>query len=948
MGTPLRAGGSPAVAALVGRDGEAHSVLATARRAAAGHGGVVLVTGEAGIGKTALVRALAPELARASLQVCIGAADVLETHLPFSAIGDCLDLNRRSGDSRRAKVAAQFLGEAGGGSGTPVVGHEFALVQLVIALVEDLCEQGPVALVLDDAQWADTQSLLCLQRLSRLVEQLPLLVLLAIRSGQSTLQLDQLMESLSARGATALTLRPLAEEQVAQLLARLTGAPAGPVLRQVAADAAGNPFYITALVDALNAGQRISVRGDTAEAAQQTDVGSLHSVIMRRLGFLPAEVVDLLRTAALLGGRFSVGELAAATGRSPQEVFPRLEVAERAGVVIEVGEHLAFQHDLVRSALAETLTVSAQQAMHQRLGLALAAAGQPVERVADQLRRSGATLGKDGLEWLAGAADRLVARDRDTAVELLQRALPAADPADPRAQRLWVVWARALLDQGRAQECAQVATQALVQTADPHLRTQLRWILVHHARAADRTDPQRANQAGIRLAQEAADHPDTSPAERLQFMAHCALRLGDAGHLEQARQIAQEVRAAGAELADATALSAVTQAIEALAVVEVRAQRPGRVWQLLEQLPGHRRVLDTFRAGALLDLGRLQEAVTVVRQPSSGASAESAADMLWRHLYGAYIQFVGGSWDDAKAEVEAGQELPEYGDAHRGLYGLGALIALHRGDLPAAEEYLARAPVHSSYTPSDAFTGSFPRWAHARYEQYRGRPTQALELFEHLCRRDSRDVYAVWLTVLAPEAVRLALETGHPDRARQMHAFLLDRAESAEPGVLDPGLLHCQGLLDSRATALLAAADACDRLHRPWHAARCHEDTAALLARRGHRDEARHELDLAAAGYQGLDAAWDLSRVDAALRALGFRRGVRGPRRRPSRGWDALTTTELKVADLVAEGLSNPHIAERLFISRRTVQTHVSNILAKLDLTSRVEVAARVIQHSAK
>ncbi|MFJ8313410.1 MULTISPECIES: AAA family ATPase [unclassified Streptomyces] len=943
MGIPLCAAGGP----LVGRDGEVHSVLEAARRAATGHGSVALVAGEAGIGKTALVRALVPELARSGLQVCIGAADVLETHLPFSAIGDCLDLNRRSGDSRRAKVVAQFRGEAGDGSGTPAVGHEFALVQLVIALVEDLCEQGPVALVLDDAQWADTQSLLCLQRLSRLVEQLPLLVLLAIHSGQSTPQLDQLLESLSARGSTTITLRPLPEEEVDQLLALLTGAAAGPVLRQVAADAAGNPFYITALVDALNAGQRIRVRGDTAEAAQGADLGSLHSVIMRRLGFLPTEVVELLRAAALLGGRFSVGELAAATGRSPQEVFPRLEVAERAGVVIEVGEHLAFQHDLVRLALVETLTVSARQAMHQRLGLALAAVGQPVERVADQLRRSGAALGNDGLQWLAGAADRLVARDRDTAVELLQRALPAADPADPRVQRLWVVWAHALLNQGRAQECARVATQALAQTPDPHLRTQLRWILVHHARAADRTDPLSAAQAGIRLAQEAADHPDTSPAERLQFMAHCALRLADNGEYGRARQIAQEVRTSGADLADATAVSAVSQALEVLALVEECAKRPGRAWELLKQLPGHRRVLDTFRASALLDLGRLQEAVAVLRHPSGyGAGAESVADMLWQHLYSAYVQFVGGLWDDAMAEIEAGQELPEYGDARRGLCGLGALIAVHRGDLPAAEEYLARAPVHSPYTPGDAFTGSFPRWAHACYEQYCGRPAQALELFEHLCRHDSWDLHAVWLTVLPPEAVRLALQTGHPDRARQMHAFLLDQAESAEPGVLDPGLLHCQGLLDSRADALLAAADACDRLHRPWHAARCHEDTAALMAQRGHRDEARHELDLAAAGYQGLDAAWDLSRIDAALRGLGFRRGVRGPRRRPSHGWDALTATERKVADLVAEGLSNPHIGERLFISRRTVQTHVSHILAKLDMTSRVEIAAHVTAHS--
>ncbi|MFI1369196.1 LuxR C-terminal-related transcriptional regulator [Streptomyces griseochromogenes] len=166
--------------------------------------------------------------------------------------------------------------------------------------------------------------------------------------------------------------------------------------------------------------------------------------------------------------------------------------------------------------------------------------------------------------------------------------------------------------------------------------------------------------------------------------------------------------------------------------------------------------------------------------------------------------------------------------------------------------------------------------------------------------------------------------------------------------MLTPGLLHCQGLLDGRTDALLAAADTCDQLRRPWQAARCHEDTGVLLTRRGHRDEARHELEPAAAGCQALNAAWNVARVDAGLRELGVRCGARGTRGRPIHGWQSPTNTALKVAGLVAEGLFNPNVAERLFISRRTVQIHVSSILAKLDLTSRVEVAIRMAQQDAR
>ncbi|MER5546301.1 hypothetical protein AB5L52_46360 (plasmid) [Streptomyces sp. CG4] len=110
----------------------------------------------------------------------------------------------------------------------------------------------------------------------------------------------------------------------------------------------------------------------------------------------------------------------------------------------------------------------------------------------------------DLLDFSRGAVDRLVARDRETALELLQRALPGADPTDLRVERLRVIWARALLHQGRAEECARVATQALAQTRDPHLRTQLRWILVRHARTRDRPDAMHAGQAVIGLAEDAA------------------------------------------------------------------------------------------------------------------------------------------------------------------------------------------------------------------------------------------------------------------------------------------------------------------------------------------------------------------------------------------------------------------------------------------------------------
>jgi DNA-binding CsgD family transcriptional regulator len=141
-------------------------------------------------------------------------------------------------------------------------------------------------------------------------------------------------------------------------------------------------------------------------------------------------------------------------------------------------------------------------------------------------------------------------------------------------------------------------------------------------------------------------------------------------------------------------------------------------------------------------------------------------------------------------------------------------------------------------------------------------------------------------------------------------------------------------------------ADAYAAAGRPLLEAEAREHAAEALAAAGRDQEARLQLDAAQDHYTRLDASWDAARADARLRARGIRRGVHGPRRRPKAGWAALTDTEQTVAALLAEGLSNPDIAGRMFISRRTVQFHVSNILAKLGLSSRVELAALVARRT--
>ena len=159
--------------------------------------------------------------------------------------------------------------------------------------------------------------------------------------------------------------------------------------------------------------------------------------------------------------------------------------------------------------------------------------------------------------------------------------------------------------------------------------------------------------------------------------------------------------------------------------------------------------------------------------------------------------------------------------------------------------------------------------------------------------------------------------------------------------------LRCRGLAEDDAELLAAAVDAYARGPRPLELALAAEDAGRAMDRHGRADRARLLLGRAAAGYERLDAARDLARAESALRDLGIRRGRRGPRGRPRTGWPSLTVTELTVAGLVAEGLTNPQIGDRLYVSRRTVQTHLVHIFAKLDISSRAQLAAEATRQPA-
>jgi len=176
------------------------------------------------------------------------------------------------------------------------------------------------------------------------------------------------------------------------------------------------------------------------------------------------------------------------------------------------------------------------------------------------------------------------------------------------------------------------------------------------------------------------------------------------------------------------------------------------------------------------------------------------------------------------------------------------------------------------------------------------------------------------------------------------------RRKPNRPGRPRPacGAVGCSGLIrarsgtPSRTTGRQGRRCSCLRPWRTWPP--CWR-SAAVLAQRGRDDEARAALNEAVSLYEDLDARWDIRRADSRLRAHGIRRGVRGRRGpRAASGWEALTPTELRSATMVAGGASTPDIAWGMFLSRRTVQSYISHILAKLGAKGRVEIVREALR----
>jgi DNA-binding CsgD family transcriptional regulator/tetratricopeptide (TPR) repeat protein len=925
--------------ALVGRDREMALLTGLIGDLARGHGGAVLIEGEPGIGKSALVRAAVARAAQAGCQLFWGAGDELGQELPLLPFLDGLRVREPSANPRRDAIVRLLRGEVAADRGADV---PTVLAEQLLALVAEQCAVQPTILVVDDLQWADRASVTLWGRLARSARQVPLLLVGMMRPVP---QRDDLLALRRAVGDGRIQLTGLSRQAAAELVADLAGGRPGGDLLKLADGAAGNPLYLTELVAALARGSGLAVTAaGAAELTGGSAPGSLSAAIADRLGFVGGPVREMLRAAALLGVEFAVTDLAAVLRRGVAELLPAVGEACAAGVLAESGDGLGFRHPLIRAALYEEMPAPVRAAWHRDAGRALAEAGAPPDRVARQLLRA---VGEPEdtaepvdawmLDWLARNADLLVGQAPGVAADLLARAVAGCPPGSARHGWLASRLADARYRVGDWAAAERVANRALEHAAEPDLVVDLHWTLAQCRMLAGRS------AESLATLDKALAAPGISARHRARLLVLAARAHGNLGEFDRAARAAAGALAAAAEAGDGWATG------WALLMLTIVTSVQGH---MADALPLFDRALAaTEDDPALTDLRlllQINKAVTLGnldRYPDALAAAGQARDLADRvgttirlaqaHAAAGQLLFHTGRWDEALAEVAVvpdGLKAPAVACCD---LGIAAVIAFHRGQAEVARRHLAAAAPHAGRLGRRLITAL--ALARSLDREHDGAPSEALAALTDAFGGNTEEVEEI--EDLFADAVRLAAGVGDLGRAQA----LAGRAAALAAGSGIPhrqgNALYCRGLLNGDAVLLLEAARRYRDAGRPLQQAKALEAAAMQFVQAGDRGQARAAFTRAAEVYAGLDASADMARLQATFRAHGIRRGPRARHSRARSGWDSLTPTEMKIAAFVGEGLSNPEIAARLLLSRRTVATHVSHILKKLGVHSRTDIA---------
>jgi DNA-binding CsgD family transcriptional regulator len=915
---------------LLDRERELQTLDAALEAARAGQGGLMVLEGPAGAGKSALLALTGQRASSAGLNVLAARGGELEQDHPFGLIRQLYEPLLAIADPlRRARLlagsaapAAWVLGMTESATGVHAAG--FAAMRAIYWLTAHLAYEGPLIMTVDDGQWADASSLRALDFMARRIADIPAMLLVALRP-QEPGSRAELLDELRGAAAGRISLGALRPESVARLVRAQIPQASDEVCAACHAATAGNPLYLQELLRSITADEVAPDAGAVRQAALPT----LGDRVIRRVERVADDAPRLARAMAVLGDGTRLA-VAAQLATVPEAQAGRIAHRLRRIELLRAEDPIVFVHPLIRRSVYDAIPETERQATHRRAARLLSAGGAPAEAVAAHLRTLMPSGDASVAATLLEAAERALRRAAvDEAVDWLERALAENAPDPPRALML-----------------ARLGAARAIQR-DPTAITHLR----EAYELAD--DPELRGRVAVTLAELLAHAGQWGAA--IDVIESMDGELGDAGSELEAEVAAirgivtlndpaliadfDHRRATYAKLAHGdhwasyalAALLAVEAAnrgrpVEALAFGE-RALEGGRL--LSERGAGAWTTPQLL--GAFVEAEELDRASDVADEVEAAARASGSAFGLLAAL-GARCWVHARRGDLTAAEADLTTIFAFARDAGL-LMGITSLsfflidVLLERENLEEITELVEQTELGADFL--NTTSGAMLLEARGRLRLLRRDNVEALDDLRAAGRIISAlgfaPSFSTWRSSLA-----LALPTASRDEAQ---ALAREELEHTLPsGLVRPEAiaLRTLGILEPtpagidllrQSVALLDATPS--RLDH----ARSLVELGAALRRANHRTDARGPL------VAGLRLAYQCGaqrltrRAQQELQAAGGRRP-----RLWTTGRDALTASELRVVRLAASGATNTEIAQELYVSLKTVETHLSRSYLKLGL----------------
>lgn len=945
---PVHEGGVLSSASIVGREEELASLLEAASRPPA----LLLVEGEAGVGKTRLVQELLASPGLAGRGLYAGGCQPLAEPLPLDPLLDALRAARppRAELSPVAGALRAVLPELGPvlpPAPEPLGDRRAERHRLFRALRELLGSLGNSVLVLEDLHWADEQTF---ELLRFLCPQLPPELTLICTYRGEDMSRASAFAPLAARLPShivrlELPLRPLDREEVRTLAGAILEAD---TISDEFADylfqgSGGLPYAVEEVLRLLENREDLVRRKGAWVRRSLEELAVPRAVrdsILERLEKLRPSAQALVRAAAVVGVPAGESLLArvAEVRRGPAE--KALGEALDAALLVETREgRFCLRHELARQAIEESLPSPVRRRLHLRAAQVLEKEQpRPLARLAHHYRAAART--KEWTYYAEATADRARSLDDTvTAYRFLREALDVTAVPPVRRAQLAIKLLIEAFDSFAHREAADLVRPLLDDESLPRVvRGELR---LHLGRFLCQVGEDAEGYEHLRQAVDLLHARPDLAATAMAFLAQPSFHAGKfEEHLSWVDRAA--VEAARSEDRGLQIRLAADRACTLLVLGDERA------WQAIAEIPPPGEAIDEIRQAArasgnladvLLHLGYYVHARDLIEKNLATGPGCFREHVIAR-VTETQLDFVAGSWRDLDRRVgelldEGDDRLPHHAD----LEAVLALLQLAQGEVRVAAETFARL---SEEQLCDLTIVPWVCGGLARIRLAEGAPEAALaDTARAVAMIEQKGVWA-WATDVAPVAVEALLAAQRPKEATAFVRRFEEGLEGRDAPAAEAALRACRALLAeaegdvSRATRKYAAAERRWRaLPRPYEVARAREYRGrSLLA-----IQAEHGWELlveAMDAYRELGAQWDAGRVRATLR----RYGLVPPHRAGRKGYGSeLSPREHEVVQLASDGLSNREIAVSLTVSQSTIEHHMSSAMRKLGAVSRHELA---------